>query len=1083
MSEQPPALTANPVRGGIIGWFAHNHVAANLLMFFIISMGLYGAFTITVETFPNFEFDNIEVQVPYRGAAPAEVEEGVVVKIEEAIQDIEGIKQVFGYAREGSGRVSIEVRDGFDAAAVLDEVKLAIDSISTFPVETERPIISKAKFRQEAITVQVSGDMDERDMKNLAERIRDEIMALDEVSYAEVRGSRPFEISVQIPEITLRQYGLTLDQVALAIRAWSVDLPGGSIRSEGGNIRLRTKGQAYTGEEFERIVLISREDGTRIRLGDIATIEDAFAETESYAFFNGKRSFGIAVMSTEDENELDVTAAVRAYVEEAGAAMPPGVKMESWGDVSQHLESRMNMMFKNMFIGAILVFAILGLFLHLKFAFWVIVGLPVAFLGALMMLPLPAIGISINVISVFGFILVLGIVVDDAIVVAESVYAETEREGYSTANIVAGARRVAVPATFGVLTTIMAFLPMLFTGGALAALTGSVGWVVVLCLAFSLVESKLILPSHLAIMRSSHVSGSGRGPAEVVDRWLKDFIDRRYKPMLNLAIRHRYTTLSLFLGLLILTVSLVLGGKVRYVFFPEVEQDMLAANLELYDGAPESLVTSVVERMNGALGRVNDQLKAEAGTDGDIIKNVFTYIRDGRFGYFFVELAGGEDREVTPQAVEQRWRSEVGEIPGARELRFMSTMHMGGGPPIDFKLAGRDFRQLERAAADLEEHLAGFDGVFEIQVSANAGPEEVRLAIKPEAEASGLTLQELGRQVRTAFYGAEAQRIQRGDQEVRVMVRYPRSERQSLGNLENMWVRTPDGRELPFAAVAEYALEQGYDSIQRVDGQRSIPRHRPHRPEHRRTRPDHQRNHRGLHAAVARTVSRHLDRCGRQRLRGTRRLHPGSDRVRHRAVRHLRPHGDSPAIVPAAADHHGRDSVRHRRRRVRPHAARPCGQCRVDHGHHRPLRRGGERQPHHGRLREQGRGFRVKPDRSGDSVRRRALPRHPAHLADHLLRADTHGAGNQHAGADRDTHGRLGGLRHPVRNIDHPRSGAVALRHRGGHQGADRASPAGGIGNRVTRNSAPPSVFTTPHLANLATFIRESVGLALLRDS
>ena len=822
MSEQPPGLTANPVRGGIIGWFAHNHVAANLLMFFIISMGLYGAFTITVETFPNFEFDNIEVQVPYRGAAPAEVEEGVVVKIEEAIQDIEGIKQVFGYAREGSGRVSIEVRDGFDAAAVLDEVKLAIDSISTFPVETERPIISKAKFRQEAITVQVSGDMDERDMKNLAERIRDEIMALDEVSYAEVRGSRPFEISVQIPEITLRQYGLTLDQVALAIRAWSVDLPGGSIRSEGGNIRLRTKGQAYTGEEFEQIVLISREDGTRIRLGDIATIEDAFAETESYAFFNGKRSFGIAVMSTEDENELDVTAAVRAYVEEAGAAMPPGVKMESWGDVSQHLESRMNMMFKNMFIGAILVFAILGLFLHLKFAFWVIVGLPVAFLGALMMLPLPAIGISINVISVFGFILVLGIVVDDAIVVAESVYAETEREGYSTANIVAGARRVAVPATFGVLTTIMAFLPMLFTGGALAALTGSVGWVVVLCLAFSLVESKLILPSHLAIMRSSHVSGSGRGPAEVVDRWLKDFIDRRYKPMLNLAIRHRYTTLSLFLGLLILTVSLVLGGKVRYVFFPEVEQDMLAANLELYDGAPESLVASVVERMNGALGRVNDQLKAEAGTDEDIIKNVFTYIRDGRFGYFFVELAGGEDREVTPQAVEQRWRSEVGEIPGARELRFMSTMHMGGGPPIDFKLAGRDFRQLERAAADLEEHLAGFDGVFEIQVSANAGPEEVRLAIKPEAEASGLTLQELGRQVRTAFYGAEAQRIQRGDQEVRVMVRYPRSERQSLGNLEKMWIRTPDGRELPFAAVAEYALEQGYDSIQRVDGQRSI---------------------------------------------------------------------------------------------------------------------------------------------------------------------------------------------------------------------------------------------------------------------
>ena len=815
-------MAAEPGRGGIIGWFAHNHVAANLLMFFIIGMGLYGAFNITVETFPKFEFDTVEVRVPYRGAAPAEVEEGVVVKIEKAIQDVEGIKQVFGYALEGTGRVSIEVRDGSDPAAVLDEVKLAIDSISTFPVETERPIISKSRFRRQAITVQVSGDMDERDMKNLAERVRDEILALDEVSYAEIRGARPFEISVQIPEITLRQYGLTLDRVALAIRAWSVDLPGGSIRSDGGDIRLRTKGQAYTGEEFEQIVLISREDGTRVRLGDIATIEDGFAETESYAFFNGKRSFGVAVMSTEDENELDVTAAVRAYVEEASAALPPEVTLEAWGDISQHLDSRMNMMFKNMFIGAILVFAILGLFLHLKFAFWVIVGLPVAFLGALMMLPQPGIDISINVISVFGFILVLGIVVDDAIVVAESVYAETENLGYSTNNIVAGARRVAVPATFGVLTTIMAFLPMLFTTGPLASMTGSVGWVVVLCLAFSLVESKLILPSHLAIMRSSHASGSGKGPAEVVDRWLKEFIDRRYKPMLDLAIRHRYTTLAVFLGLLILTVSTVVGGKVRYVFFPEVEQDMLAANLELYDGAPESLVASVVERMNGALRRVNDELKAETGTDEDIVKNVFAYIRDGRFGFFFVELAGSEEREVTPQEVEQRWRSEVGEIAGAKELRFVSTMHMGGGPPIAFNLAGRNYRQLEQAAADLEQHLAGFDGVFEIQVSANAGPEEVRLAIKPEAEASGITLQDLGRQVRTAFYGAEAQRIQRGDQEVRVMVRYPRSERQSLGNLENMWVRTPDGRELPFAAVADYGLERGYDSIQRVDGRRTI---------------------------------------------------------------------------------------------------------------------------------------------------------------------------------------------------------------------------------------------------------------------
>ena len=815
-------MAAEPGRGGIIGWFAHNHVAANLLMFFIIAMGIYGALTITVETFPNFEFDAIEVRVPYRGAAPVEVEEGVVIKIEEAIQNIDGIKQIFGYALEGMGRVSIEIRDRFDPGDVLDEVKLAVDGISTFPVETERPIISKTQLRRQAVIVQIAGDMDERDMKNLAEQIREELLALDEVSYAQIQGSRPFEISVEIPETTLRQYGLTLDQVAQTIRAWSVDLPGGSIRSDGGNIRLRTKGQAYTGEEFEQIVLISREDGTRVRLGDIATITDGFAETESYAFFNGERSLGIVVMSTDIQNELDVAAAVKAYAEQASARMPPGVTLETWADVSYHLKGRLDMMFRNMSIGAFLVFGILGLFLHLKFASWVIVGLPVAFLGALMVLPLPGIDMSINVISVFGFILVLGIVVDDAIVIAESVYAETERRGYTTANIVAGARRVAVPATFGVLTTIMAFLPMLFTTGSLAGLTGSIGWVVILCLAFSLVESKLILPSHLAIMRSSHLPGGGSGPADRVDRWLKAFIERRYKPLLGAAIRHRYTTVAAFIGLLIVTLSFIAGGQIRVAFFPEVEQDMINARLELYDGAPEALVTRMAQQMSDALYRVNDNLKEETGADGDIVENVFVYIEDGRVGHFWVELTPGEERAVTPQLVEQRWREEVGEVAGTKELRFSSVMLLGGGAPIAFKLAGRDYRRLEQAAAELEQHLASFDGVFEVQVSANLGPEEVRLAMKPEAEASGLTLSDLGRQVRTAFYGAEAQRIQRGDHEVRVMVRYPGDERRSLGNLENMWVRTPDGRELPFAAVADYRLERGYDQLQRVDGSRAI---------------------------------------------------------------------------------------------------------------------------------------------------------------------------------------------------------------------------------------------------------------------
>jgi multidrug efflux pump subunit AcrB len=809
----------HPQQKGIINWFAHNHVAANLMMVFIIIMGVYGAFTITLETMPNVQFDQIIVQVPYLGAAPAEVEEGVVVKIEEAIEDVEGIKEIFGFAYEGMGQVMVNVHDDYELGDVLDEVKLAIDAISTFPNETERPIITKSRFRRGAISVQVSGAMDERVMKELADQFKDEIMSLPEVSFAEIQGARPFEISIEISEQTLRQYGLTLDRVAQIINGWSVDLPGGSIRTDGGDIRLRTKGQAYTGEEFERIVVLTREDGARVLLGDIATVRDGFAEVESYSFFNGQRSFGISVMSTDTENELDVAAAVRNYVEERQFSLPPGVQLQTWTDMSYYMEDRMTMMTENMFMGAVFVLVILSLFLHMKFAIWVIIGIPVAFLGAMMLLPLPGIGVSLNVLSTFGFILVLGIVVDDAIVVAESVYTETEKYGYSVPVVVAGARRVAVPATFGVLTTIMAFLPMLFATGPVATMSGAIAWVVILCLAFSLIESKLILPSHLAAMRSSH---SKQGIADHVDRWLARVIKEFYTPILHAALTHRTTTLASFVGLLIITGGLLAGGQVRFNFFPDIKDDFVMASLELYDGAPEALVTQIVEHMTASLRQASDELKAESGDDEDIVENVFTYINDGKKGEFRVELSRSENRTATPQDLEERWRANVGEIAGAKELKFISSMHSGGGPPIAFKLTGRDYGQLEAAAADLEDHLNGFDGVYEVLVSANLGPQEVQLEIKPEAEASGITLADLGRQVRTAFYGAEAQRIQRGDQEVKVMVRYPRSERQSIGNLENMWIRTPDGQALPFAAVANYRLERGYDNIQRVNGDRAV---------------------------------------------------------------------------------------------------------------------------------------------------------------------------------------------------------------------------------------------------------------------
>lgn len=810
-------MIRDPNVKGLIGWFATNHVAANLLMLFVVSAGIYAIFTVKKESFPNLQFDQVQVTVPYPGAGPEEVEEGIVVKIEEAISNVNGVKEIVGMAFEGSGQVMVEVIQGYDVGDVTDEIKLAVDGINTFPRDAERPIIAKRNITRGALTVQLSGDLAEATMKSLAEDIRDEITSLPDVSAAEVWGGRPFEMAVEIPQLTLREYGLTLAQVAEVIRRWSIDLPGGSIRTESGDIRLRTSGQAYTGYEFEQIVLLTNPDGTRVRLGDIADVRDGFAETQSYAFFNGKPSLGINVMSTENENELTISQAVREYVEQRNASLPAEVRLTVWGDATYYLQGRVDMLVGNLAMGALLVFVILGLFLQLKLAAWVIFGLPVAFLGAFMMLPV--VGVTINIMSLFAFIVVLGIVVDDAIIIAEAAYTETEEKGYSLPNIVAGAQRVAMPATFGVLTSIMAFLPMLFVTGPVAPINAAIGWVVIWCLLFSLVESKLILPSHLALMKSSH--GDKKGISDWVDQRLKRFVRTRYLPLLKKAIEYRYATVALFVGMLILAVGLVAGGFVRFVFFPELENDYVQASVELQEGAPEALVVSIVEQMDTALREVNSDLKAELGLSEDVIRNVFAYVINGKSGRFQVEL-DKEGRAVTPKEIEKRWREKVGDIAGTKELRFAGATHLGGGPPIALKLQGRNFDLTEAAADELVSYLRTIQGLYEIEMSAQAGPEEISLRIKPEAEALGVTLADLARQVRESFYGAEAQRIQRGNQDVRVMVKFPQSERRSVGNLESMWIRLPDGRELPFSAVAEFDMQPGFSMIRRLDGQRTI---------------------------------------------------------------------------------------------------------------------------------------------------------------------------------------------------------------------------------------------------------------------
>lgn len=814
------------IHKGIISWFARNRVAANLLMVGIMCLGLISAFNIKKEFFPEFFLDKITIRVPYRGAAPQEAEEGVCIKIEEAIQDLEGIKKISSRAFEGGGQVDVEIETGYEVLDLLDKIKLRVDAISTFPAETEKPIIYEQTNKHEVMWVQVYGDVDERTMKEYGKMVRDEIIALPNVTQAEMNGVRDYEISIEVSEATLRQYNLTFDQVVQAVRKSSLDLPAGSIKTVSGEILLRTKGQAYVGREFEELVLLTRDDGTRLLLGDIATVVDGFEEEEFFFKFDGQNSLGIQVYRVGNQNAIAVADSVKKYVKEKNKELPAGVSLDYWLDTSRLLKGRLNLMLKNMVLGGIMVFISLALFLRLKVAFWVMVGLPVCFLGTIWLMPMGLIDISINMITLFGFILVLGIVVDDAIVIGENVYTTIRRDGQGIDNVIRGAQEVALPATFGVLTTIAAFLPMLMVPGPQGKIWSGIALVVILCLFFSLVESKLILPAHLAHMKIEDKPKEDWGPFMRIQRMfshgLENFVQNIYQPALELSLRHRYTTLALFISGIILSVGVVKSGIVRWVFFPDIPSDFIYANVEMAEGTPASVTEAATYKIEQAIHDLDREMRKEVGDEeGALIEHSISWSSGETWGRLFVELKPSENRTIDSIEVVNRWREKVGPIAGATDLNFSGTTG-NDAAAIDFQLEGNNFDQLDAAAEEIKAKLAGFSGVFDIKDTFSGGKQEIQLAIKPEAEVLGLTLSDLARQVRQGFYGAEAQRIQRGKDEVRVMVRYPQEERRSQGDLENMRVRTPAGEEVPFSSVAEAKMGRGFSRITRINRKRVI---------------------------------------------------------------------------------------------------------------------------------------------------------------------------------------------------------------------------------------------------------------------
>ncbi|MCP1340415.1 efflux RND transporter permease subunit [Idiomarina sp. M1R2S28] len=809
---------------GLIAWFARNSVAANLLMIIILVAGALSVFSVRKQMFPEIELNIISIQVPFPGAAPQEVEQGVIMLIEDAIEDVDGIEEMTSQSREGGGSVTLEVEPDYDVQVVMDEVKMLVDAIPNFPQQIEKPNIYRVRPQRQVIWMSVYGDLDERARKELAKEVRDELKTVGGITKVDVVGDRDYEISIEISQQDLERYGLTFSQIVEAVRGTSIDVAGGSIKTPNGDILLRANNQAYVGGEFEKIVLLSRADGTRLTLGDIAKVEDGFIEEESYTRFDGKPATFIRVQSVGDQNDLKIAEYVRGYTEKKNEELPDGVQVAQWGDSSYYLQGRLDLMMNNMWMGGLLVFLMLSLFLQLRLAFWVMIGIPVCFLGTIALMPLPMFDISINMISLFGFILVLGIVVDDAIVIGESAYTEIEENGKSIDNVIAGAKRVAMPATFGVLTTMVAFVPMLTVEGGMGAIWESIAWVVILCLAFSLVESKLILPAHIANMKYSKQKGE---KANAFQRFrnkfasaIKSFVDNYYRPFLKKCLHYRYTTLATFVGMLILMVGLMSGGIVRWVFFPDIPSDFIQANVEMQPGTSETRTIEVLNSVEKSLNEVNSRIKENDGEA--VVRHTNIWMDGNTAGTVFVELKKGEDRQIDGFEIVNQWREAVPELAGVRALNFQGSMSGGSGFDIEFQLIGENLDELKAAADELKLELADYDGVFDIEDTFGDGKEEILLQTKPLATAMGINLAELATQVRYAFYGAEAQRIQRGDEEVKVMVRYPRDQRESVGNLQDMKLRAADGSEIPFTELADIEFAEGYSTITRIDRQRSV---------------------------------------------------------------------------------------------------------------------------------------------------------------------------------------------------------------------------------------------------------------------
>ena len=809
---------------GLIAWFARNPVAANLIMIFILIGGLLTALTIRKQAFPQFESNWVSIQAVYPGAAPQEVEEGITIKIEENLEGTEGIKRLITYSNRGYAQAWVEIEEKYDLQEALDEIKAQVDSINTFPAGMERPVIQREKFQQEVMILALYGDMSYYQLKELGNDIKDELLALPGVNLVDFYSGLDYEIGIEISPDKLREYGLTFRDVSSAVQNFSTNMSAGQIRSDTGYISMRVEKQAYRGGEFAKLPLITLADGAQINLGDVATINDGFEEGLLYSKYNGKNSLTFEVDASKDQDITDVAKILKGYMAEKQSKLPQGVKLSPIVDLTYYLEGRLDMMIDNMVWGGILVMIVLALFLPLRLAFWVMMGLPVSFLGAFLFMPIGFLDITINMVSLFAFIIVLGIVVDDAIVVGESASAEIEKHGHSLDNVIRGVKRVAMPATFGVLTTIAAFLPQAMASGPGAAFSKAIGVVIILCLIFSLIESKLILPAHIAAMnpRKPNPKNPLHKLRNVVDSGLKHFVQNYYTPFIGHCIHYRYTVIIGFLCILIVSAGMFAGGLVKFVPNPKIPHDFPRITLEMNLASSEQATLETARKIEDVLLKVDKELEEQYGQS--MIRDLSVSLRGRTQANIMAILVEPHLRPIDTFALSTLWREQMPPLPGVKTLNIQDNIFSGGRDDgdVSFRLQGKDADELKEVAGKLKAKLQSMEGVGDVNDSLQSATDEVQLDLKPLAYSMGLTLADVASQVSFSYYGLEAQRILREGEEIKVMIRYPESDRNSISNIQNARIITPTGAEVPLSEVAEVRLVDGVNRIRRENSNRTV---------------------------------------------------------------------------------------------------------------------------------------------------------------------------------------------------------------------------------------------------------------------